>query len=242
MDASMKDDYHRYWDMFYRGVLNRNERPLWDVKPELSVGLDWDVVEPLTENGFPILDIGCGLGDEAAWLAQRFHRVYAVDVSENAVEHARKVHKIPNLSFSVSDCTAECEGARLRSLFGPVNVYMRAVLHQVSDAHRLRGLQNLAALTRDSGATCVLTEVAPDIGVYFVKKSGSFSKIPKELQAAFISNLPPRGINISKFSALLEHVGASCSEIKETHLKTKICFPDGMPVEIPATRAIFHWK
>jgi SAM-dependent methyltransferase len=58
---------------------------------------------PLVEEREPqsALDVGCGIGLIAGWLAQRVPRVVGVDLSSRAVETAKKLH--PALEFHV--CT-----------------------------------------------------------------------------------------------------------------------------------------
>lgn len=231
--------YTRSWDAFYRKHLKFNQRPLWSVAPEESIGRDWDELTKMKSNGLPIYDLGCGFGEEAVYLAQHFSQIYASDVSASVIERAKELNTLGNLSFVVSDIAAEGEGRRLKALWGAVNVYVRAVLHQLSDSDQTRAIHNIADLLRGSQSICVMTEVAPDIRDYFEQKSGAFSKMPQELRTAFISNLPPRGIAPSRFESLLKSVPARDVRIMPTHLKTRLTFSDGTPVEIPATRAIF---
>ncbi|MEA3337603.1 MAG: methyltransferase domain-containing protein [Chloroflexota bacterium] len=55
--------------------------------------------------GRAVLDAGCGEGYGAAYLAQVADRVVGVDLSLDAVEHARTFYGSPSLSFSVMDCS-----------------------------------------------------------------------------------------------------------------------------------------
>jgi SAM-dependent methyltransferase len=82
------------------------ETPPWDVggpQPAMSALLaDY----PPTD---PILDIGCGFGDLAIYLAQLGHRVVGIDFIEAAIAHARqKARSLPaetarRLDFQVAD-------------------------------------------------------------------------------------------------------------------------------------------
>lgn len=53
-----------------------------------------------------VLDAGCGAGYGTSYLAQYAKRAVGVDVSPEAVEHARACYPIPNLSYEAMDCTA----------------------------------------------------------------------------------------------------------------------------------------
>ena len=57
--------------------------------------------------GMTLLEIGCGLGTAAAWLAQHGLRVVAIDVSAHVIEQARKTHaNQPGLEFRAADVCA----------------------------------------------------------------------------------------------------------------------------------------
>ncbi len=56
--------------------------------------------------GLEVLDAACGEGYGAALLAGVAARVTGVDLSAEAIEHARSRYRAPNLSFEAADCTA----------------------------------------------------------------------------------------------------------------------------------------
>lgn len=56
--------------------------------------------------GAEVLDVGCGSGEHAAWLAERGFTVVGIDFSENAIRRARETHgSVPALSFFAADAT-----------------------------------------------------------------------------------------------------------------------------------------
>ena len=92
----------RWWDEQWA---DKDFSPTWRID---------DVVEPViraSEDGWlpagaSVLDIGCGLGHIAAWLAERDYDVVGVDFSAAAVERARELHAAtPRLAFEVVDVT-----------------------------------------------------------------------------------------------------------------------------------------
>ena len=56
--------------------------------------------------GYDVLDIACGEGYGANLLADVAKSVIGVDISENAIEHAKNKYTKPNLSFIVGSCAA----------------------------------------------------------------------------------------------------------------------------------------
>jgi trans-aconitate 2-methyltransferase len=109
------------------------------------------------------LEIGCGVGlvAEAIARAATAGTVWACDISENAVRHARERVQAPNVHFLVCDVINEFH--LLRSWVGrPVDLVamVDVIEHIPLDAH-LALIQNLCSLF-DGPGTIVLTYPAPD--------------------------------------------------------------------------------
>lgn len=51
-----------------------------------------------------VLDLGCGEGTNAAWLAKRGCQVTGVEISETALEHARRLWPDSNVNWVNADC------------------------------------------------------------------------------------------------------------------------------------------
>ncbi|MFE2933493.1 class I SAM-dependent methyltransferase [Streptomyces sp. NPDC059278] len=86
-----------------------------DLLPGAAIkGVPWDIGEPQPDvvamedagrfDG-AVLDIGCGPGDNAAFLAGRGHRVTAVDAASAAIEQAKERARGLQISFAVADAT-----------------------------------------------------------------------------------------------------------------------------------------
>lgn len=100
----------------------------------------------------PILDVGCGSGDLAIYLAQRGHQVVGVDFVETAIAAAQaKASRLPPetaqaLTFQVADALAP---ARLRQAFGAV--VDSGFLHLFSPEQGDRYIDELALAIRPGG-------------------------------------------------------------------------------------------
>lgn len=97
------------FDKLYRG------EPMFDGGPQ-PTGIPWDIhqaqprlmeLEALGGFSGDVLDIGCGLGDNAIFLASRGHSVTAVDGSPAAIEQARRraAEAGVAVAFDVADAT-----------------------------------------------------------------------------------------------------------------------------------------
>ncbi|OGH92246.1 MAG: hypothetical protein A2534_04980 [Candidatus Magasanikbacteria bacterium RIFOXYD2_FULL_39_9] len=58
------------------------------------------------DQGSEVLDIGCGSGHGSNKLAAKFKKVYAVDVSEDALAYAKENWSAPNIEFIVGSGTS----------------------------------------------------------------------------------------------------------------------------------------
>lgn len=79
----MSDDAHepRNWDEFY--ACERDGAPLWSGQPNGTLVAEVAGLAPGT-----VLDIGCGEGGDAVWLARRGWQVTAVEPSRVALDRA----------------------------------------------------------------------------------------------------------------------------------------------------------
>lgn len=235
----MKKKYAFPWEAFYQGKSEgKNPNgPLWDVGTEDSVALDWPMFQKFADLDLPILDVGCGYGKEAVWFSKHFQQVFASDVSLTAVNRARKACDQEGVEFFVSDWSEPDEGEKLRQAHGAMNVYIRAVLHQMKDVDRLTAMRNISSCLAGSNAVCFITEVAPDAQVHFEEITGSFGAIPAALQSAFRSQLPPLGISVRDIQSLAEATDLRVLKVESAALRTNLTYPSGERVVVPATRA-----
>lgn len=143
-------------------LLPRREDPRWERNWSRSPRHHWELeavsrhfVEALEAGwlkpGDRCLDVGCGLGHSAAWLASRGLRVTGVDIAESAIRSARTRHAAtPGLVFRTLDVTAPCDD------LGPFEAIIdRGCLHVIPPPGRPGYFANVARWLAPGGVFLV---------------------------------------------------------------------------------------
>lgn len=131
-------------------------RWVWERKWRTRDRFPWKATQPPSElvaaiesswlaEGMSVLDLGCGDGDNAAWLAERGFRVHGIDFSECAISRARDTHRdVASLTFETVDVCVD--GAMSGRTFEAV--VDRGCLHVVPDQLQPVYARNVAAWAR----------------------------------------------------------------------------------------------
>jgi SAM-dependent methyltransferase len=117
------------WEDHYK---NATDRLPWDIgtpAPELQ-----NAFKELKLQGKPVLEIGCGTGTNAIWMAQQNCKVVATDISPTAIEQAKA--KTNEAKADVEYVLADiCESPAVKN--GAVDfVFDRGVYHVMSPEKR----------------------------------------------------------------------------------------------------------
>ncbi|QKY19608.1 methyltransferase domain-containing protein [Halolamina sp. CBA1230] len=149
-------------------------RPLSHVYDAAYAGVpNWDIGRPqeafvaLAESGRirgPVLDVGCGTGELAMYLARWGHEVLGIDLSPRAVEQARAKARGRRIDaeFAVWDAL-DLAGLARAGLSFPT-VVDSAMFHVLGDAERDRFVDGLAAVVPQGGHYYVLGDARRTAG------------------------------------------------------------------------------
>lgn len=97
MDLKMINQHTNNWEQRF---INK-DTPWEEQEPSLYLN---KILNYYAKEGSSILEVGCGLGLNAKWLASLGYKVKAIDISKTAIEKAKKhSNLISNLSFEYAD-------------------------------------------------------------------------------------------------------------------------------------------
>ena len=230
--SNAEERYRTAWDSYWSSLSGAPREVFWDSDPEHGAGRDLRHWEAIADPALPLLDVGCGNGTQTRFLADRFSRVLGLDVSGEAVELARRTHRAPGLEFRTLDVIRAEEAAALHAEIGDANVYVRAVLHQLSPEHRPAAVRSLRTLLGARG-TLFLVELAPTVGAYFASLADPHGAPPPGLARVKQHGITPGGIGDDDRVALFpadrfERLAEGDGTIVTTHL-----LPEGGVAEAP---------
>ena len=103
-----------------------------------------------------VIDVGCGRGQDAVWLAERGHRVFGLDFSPNGFAHLRDRAEEESWSVELAELNllelrhTLAWGARLARVDGPRALLVRQLLNATTERGR-ENLWRLAEMTLGDG-------------------------------------------------------------------------------------------
>lgn len=231
---SVSERYREAWESYWRGTSDAPGEAIWDADPSLSAARDVDLLAPHADLSLPILDLGCGNGTQARYLAARFGRALGVDLSHAAVEHARRADTAGAVAefrqLSLTDAAAVGE---LHERLGDANVYMRAVIHQSDAPDRRLVAEAVATLLghRGRGFVAELTEESKTTLARLAESPGG---PPLKLRRVFDHGLRPADAGTTEIPELLVAAGLRILAEGPTALAQTEQWADGSRVELPA--------
>lgn len=184
------------WERYWAGITTTGSggEVLWDVDGDDEFDRYRELLVRHTDRSLPVVDLGCGNGRFTRRLGAVFPRTIGVDVAAAAVDRARlETAADPRVEFRTVDVTAPDRVAALAAELGPVNVFVRGVLH-VLDRPAQRRLAAGAHTLVGAGGRLLLAETAfRGTGLQYLESLGAVPRsIPMPLARA-IGGLPRPG-------------------------------------------------
>lgn len=96
------DDYGWFEALYAEAAGDAEHIPWGDLVPNRFL-VEWEEGSPLSGEGKNAMVVACGLGDDADFLADRGFTVTAFDVSETAIEWAKKLYPSEKIEFEQAD-------------------------------------------------------------------------------------------------------------------------------------------
>jgi len=213
------------WEAHYRYDVVGDRRELGSAPSSFA-----REVAGLLRPGTPVVEIGCGRGHDALWLAGRGHAVDAVDYVRWPIARARDAAAERSLPARFATLNlfdprrVPAFGAELAARREPVTVLARGLLGTLHDAGRPQLFRLLSMLLRPGGSAHL--------------------DVPRRSLAAE----PAVGVPLHRslpLDVLAEEMGRHGLRIRETHEAGEVL--DGMPwgtgdEPVPTTRMVVSWQ
>ena len=191
-----------WFDALYKEAAGDNEKIPWaDLEPNRFFR-EWAEKNELKGEGRKALVVGCGLGDDAVFLDDLGFEVTGFDISETAIEWARKLHADRNIEFEVAD------------LFDPPSEWTYAEGNPPADAGgsdfvlEVYTIQPLPMEMRERTIDAVASLVAPGGELVVVTRGRGDDeevvKVPWPLSRKDLSRFEANGLVQESFEVMLD--------------------------------------
>ncbi|MFI1015142.1 class I SAM-dependent methyltransferase [Streptomyces sp. NPDC020965] len=239
---SVTSRYRDAWEGFWSEMSGEPGEAIWDTEPALTAGPHLALYEPLVDApGLTLVDLGCGIGTQTRFLADRFPTVLGVDLSAAAIDLAERRSERPggvggpsgHLRFRQLDAVDPLVVGALHEELGDCNVYVRGVLHQTDPGDRQALADSVATLVGTRGRAFVveLTEAA---GHRIALLATSPSGPPPKLRPVFRHGIVPCTVADSAVAGYFTEAGLTVVASGDLPLTTTEYEPDGSRIALPS--------
>jgi SAM-dependent methyltransferase len=185
----------RGWEQFWSGVHRTGPggEVLWDVAERTELDRCLHRAGHHFDPALPVVDLGCGNGRFTRLLATRFPVVVGVDVSASAIRLADgESAGEPGVSYRVLDAADPAAIRGLAGEIGPVNVFIRGVLHITAPDKRASIADGIASLVGGPGRVLLVeTAFEGDPLGYLEYVGGTHGRIPTLVRPLVRAGIPP---------------------------------------------------
>ena len=232
--------YLTSWEGFWSTSTGAPGEIFWDADPAHAAQQDVVLFQGSLDPQLPLIDLGCGNGTQTRFLANHFARVIGTEISPTAVEIARTKNAAPNITYRVLDVLCPDDAQALHEEIGDANLYMRAVLHQLSPADHATAIQSIERLLGRKGVL-YLVELSSAAEPYFAKLITQYGP-PPGLARVFQHEITPGMVNENDLEVLFPPDRFTLLDTGQSHIHTVHTLPTGEVVKVPAFYAILRQR
>ena len=230
--------YLTSWESFWSTSTGTPGEIFWDADPAHAAQQDLALFQDYADPRLPLIDLGCGNGTQTRFLANHFARVIGTEISPAAVRIAQTKNAAPNASYRVLDALSPGDAQALHEEIGDANVYMRAVLHQLSPADHATAIQSIGRLLGTRG-TLYLIELSSAAEPFFARLIQQYGP-PPGLARVFEHQITPGMMQENNLEFLFPSDRFTLLGTGQNHIRTVHTLPTGEVVQVPAFFAIFR--
>ena len=230
--------YSTSWENFWSTSTGAPGEIFWDADPVHAAQQDLVLFQSHMDPQLTMIDLGCGNGTQTRFLADHFAKVMGTEISPAAVEIARTKHAAPNVSYRVLDVLSPDAAQVLHQEIGDANVYMRAVLHQLSPADHATAIQSIERLLGRKGVL-YLVELSSAAEPFFAQLIQQYGP-PPGLARVFQHQITPGMVNENDLEVLFPADRFTLLRTGPSHIHTAHTLPTGEVVKVPAFYAILR--
>jgi len=232
--------YATSWENFWSTSTGAPGEIFWDADPAHAAQQDLALFRGHVDPQLPLIDLGCGNGTQTRFLADHFARVIGTEIAPAAVEIARTKNAAPNVSYRVLDVLSPVAAQVLHEEIGDANLYMRAVLHQLSPADHATAIQSIEWLLGRSGIL-YFVELSSAAEPYFTQLITQYGP-PPGLARVFQHEITPGMVNENDLERLFPPDRFTLVRTGKSHIQTVHSLPTGEVVKVPAFYAVLRQR
>jgi len=232
--------YATSWEGFWSTLSGTPGEIFWDADPAHAAQQDLVLFQGYADPRLPMIDLGCGNGTQTRFLADHFARVIGTEISPAAVQISQTKNAAPNASYRVLDVLCPDDAQDLHEEIGDANLYMRAVLHQLSPADHATAIQSIERLLGRSGIL-YLVELSSAAEPYFAQLIQQYGS-PPGLARVFQHQITPGMLHENNLDSLFPSDRFTLLGTGQSHIRTVHTLPTGEVVKVPAFYAILRQR
>lgn len=230
--------YLTSWESYWSTLSGAPGEIFWDADPAYAAQQDLALFRNHLNPQLPLIDVGCGNGTQTRFLGNHFARVIGTEIAPAAVQIARTHSAAANIAYRVLDVLCPDDAQAIHEEVGDANLYLRAVLHQLSPADQPTAIQSIERLLGATG-TLYLIELSSAAEPFFAELIQQYGP-PPGLARVFQHQITPGMLDEKALTSLFPPDRFTLLDIGPSQIRTVHPLPTGEMVEVPAFYAVLR--